>query len=278
MAANKNCWLKLEHLSFIRATGADVVSFLQGQLSNDVRQLSPAQAQISSYNSPKGRMLAVLHLHTLGDDVILEIHRGVCDSVLKRLRLYVLRSKVNLSQSGSALGLIGADTPALLENLGLPCPARALEMRNHEGVSIIRRLGTVPRFSLYAATEVLSAVAERFTAVLAQGSEQDWKRADIEAGVPVIYPATQDHFVPQWCNLDQLGGISFDKGCYTGQEIVARIHYLGEVKRRMKIIDLGACETLEPGGSIEAGELVDWVTRPEGGCIGLVVQKTSPPA
>jgi folate-binding protein YgfZ len=264
MAANKNCWLKLTHLAYFRAKGADNVNFLQGQLSSDVRRLSETKAQISSYNSPKGRMLAVLHLFRSGEDITLEIHRSISESVLKRLRMYVLRSKVVLDETDFAFGLMGPDAGEILTKLGLP----------QNGIQVIQRLGDLPRFSLHASPEKLSTLARQLAELLPQGNESDWKRADIEAGLPTVYPETQDRFVPQWCNLDQLGGISFDKGCYTGQEIVARIHYLGEVKRRMKLVHLTDCAGLSAGSQTGYGEIVDALGLPETGCVGLVVQKS----
>lgn len=270
MAANKNCWLKLAHLAYFRAKGADAASFLQGQLSNDVRLLTEARAQISSYNSPKGRMLAVLHLFRDGEDISLEIHHCVAESILKRLRMYVLRSKVTLEPAGAAFGLIGPAAPSVLAQLGLPCPANPLDVQTRDNIRVMRRLGETPRFSLHLVTDRISGLEQ----LLPEGDESDWKRADIEAGIPTIYPQTQDHFVPQWCNLDLLGGISFDKGCYTGQEIVARIHYLGEVKRRMKAIQLAECAGISAGSQIGQGEVVDVVALPEGGCLSLVVQKS----
>jgi tRNA-modifying protein YgfZ len=154
----------------ILVAGADAEAFLQGQLTQDVRKLGGDASLIAGYCSAKGRLLAVLQMQRVPEGIVLETHRSVLESTLKRLRMFVLRSKVTL-------------------------------------------------------TEIEPAVVE--------SGDDSWRRARIERGLPTIFLATADHFVPQMCNLDVLGGISFDKGCYTGQEIVARLHYLGQVKRRM---------------------------------------------
>ena len=111
----------LTQLALIEAGGADVVGFLQGQLSNDVRAVSTTQAQLSSQNSPKGRMLAVLHLYRRGDSLLLELHRSLLEATLKRLKMYVLRSKVTLAEAGDALiGVAGSQAGARLQAAGLP--------------------------------------------------------------------------------------------------------------------------------------------------------------
>ncbi len=264
MPANETRVIHLDFLGALRVTGADGDAFLQGQLSNDIRKLTPERGQLSSYNSPKGRMLAVLHLQRDAQGIRAEVHRSVLEAVLKRLRLFVLRSKAALSIDNDPMfGLIGADAAEFLRERGLPAPETPLSCAAANGVTVMRRIGDTPRFSIHGAVDWT-----------VNGTEDDWKRADIEAGVPTVYPQTQDHFVPQWCNLDQLGGISFDKGCYTGQEIVARIHYLGEVKRRMKIRPLTECTHLAPGAQTEGGEIVDVAPLPQGGGLGLVVQKS----
>lgn len=269
--------MPLAHLGWLRATGPDAESFLQGQLSNDVRLLSPGRAQLSSYNSPKGRMLAVLHLLRDADSVDVELHRSVLDSVCKRLRMYVLRSKVQLVEAGRlGIGLAGAEAPALLAQLGLPAPTAALECAWLEDLCITRRRGDIPRYSLLAPEARTAELWKRLMQQVPPAGTQAWKLLDILAGLPTVYPATQDRFVPQMCNLDALGGISFDKGCYTGQEIVARVHYRGAVKRRMSLVRLPQDDPPTPGSKIEGGEVVDAAPHPEGGSAALVVSFETP--
>lgn len=253
--------IPLDQLAYIRVQGADAESFLQGQLSSDLRMVTAQRAQISSYSNPKGRMLAVLQVFRQGDTLVLELHRSVAEATLKRLRMFVLRSKVQLEDAGlPATGLLGAGAPQQLAALGLPIPAEPQDAAEQDGVVVIRRFGTQPRYSLHGRVDGLAA--------LPAGNFDDWRRADLHAGVPTVYPQTRELFVPQMANLDLLGGISFNKGCYTGQEIVARLHYLGQLKRRMFLSRADAAD-VQPGtpvydgaGDAQAvGEVVDAVAE-----------------
>ena len=270
--------VRLTPLALIEARGADAGAFLQGQLSNDVRRVTPERAQLSSYNSPKGRMLAVLHLlrDAAGDGYWLELPRSLLEPTLKRLRMYVLRSKVTLAEAGDRVlfGLAGPGSPAAVAHLGLAAPTAALDCARGGGITVIRRLGEAPRYVLIAPAAEGEALWQRLSQHAAEADYAAWRRTDIEAGVPTVFPETQDRFVAQMCNLDQLGGISFDKGCYTGQEVIARVHYRGAVKRHMAPQHLDGAPPA-PGTKLESGEVVDAVARPEGGSLALVVG-TSP--
>ena len=263
----------LAQLGLIEARGPDALAFLQGQLSNDVRKVAPERAQLSSYNSPKGRMLAVLHLLRHDDAFLLELHASLLDGVLKRLRMFVLRSKVTLAAvtDRAVLGLAGPDAGALLAGAGLPAPAEPLACAWADDVAVLRRLGATPRYTILAPVARRDALLAQLGARAQAGTPEDWRRLDIEAGVPTVYPETQDRFVAQMCNLDTLGGISFDKGCYTGQEIIARVHYRGAVKRHMEARRLEG-PVPAPGTRLEAGEVVDAAPLAPGpGSIALVV-------
>lgn len=264
---------ELTHLRLIEARGPDALAFLQGQLSNDVRKVAPERAQLSSYNSPKGRMLAVLHLLRHDDAFLIELHASLLEGVLKRLRMYVLRSKVTLAAvtDRAILGLAGPDADAVLAGAGLPAPAEPLACAWADDVAVVRRLGAAPRYTILAPVGQREALQSRLAAGSQPGTPEDWRRLDIEAGVPTVYPETQDRFVAQMCNLDTLGGISFDKGCYTGQEIIARVHYRGAVKRHMEVRRLDVAVPA-PGTRLEAGEVVDAAPLARGpGSLALVV-------
>lgn len=242
-----------EPLALIRAEGADVDAFLQGQLSNDVHKITAGQAQLSSYNSPKGRMLVVLTLSRHADGLDLELPRSLLEPVLRRLRMFVLRAKVSLQPSADRLfGLRGSAAEAALLAAGFNVPGVTLAMTQTNGVSVLRRHGVTPRFTLQGPPESMLALAESWKDFLPL-STRDWALEDLRAGVPVVSPATQDHFVAQMANLDLLGGIAFDKGCYTGQEIVARLHYLGQLKRRM-FWARGSGPIPEPGSAVHDGD------------------------
>lgn len=239
--------------ALLRASGADVDSFLQGQLGNDLRKLTPASAQISSYSSPKGRMLAAMTLSRAAADAVdIELPRGLAEPIAKRLRMFVLRSKVQIAESPDALlGLRGAGAEAALRAAGLPAPARPMDAAEGLGLRVLRRHGALPRYTLHGPQERLDALAALWSEA-GRADTSVWRLDDVLAGVTVVLPQTQDHFVAQMANLDRLGGISFDKGCYTGQEIVARLHYLGQLKRRMFLCH-GDGAPPEPGTPVHDG-------------------------
>lgn len=274
----------LAHLGVFRAAGAECDSFLQNQLSNDVRELANGRAQLSSYNSPKGRVLDLPTLRRDGDAVLLETRAETLPATLKRLRMFVLRSKVTMedaSASQPALGLAGPGAAALLAQAGLPVPEQDWALAAGDGIDVLRRPGAAPRFSLHAAPPRLEALWHMLSAAARPAGTARWRLLDILAGLPAIRPETADHFVAQMLNLDRLGGISFSKGCYPGQEIVARMHYLGNLKRRMF---LGYTEAAEvpPGTAIHvageaqaAGEVVESAPHPQRGRALLAVLQLS---
>jgi len=204
-------------LCLIEVHGADATAFLQGQCCSDVAALNAQTAQLTAFSSPKGRTLFLGWIwRRAGEEARfrLLLPTALADAFLRRLRMYVLRSKVVLERSS----------------------ARCLGHWSTTGTPV----GTV---SEHDGNEWLSLPGQRTLVADASGTTieppasaaiERWWLADIEAGVPVIAaPATQDAFIPQWLNLDLFGAISFTKGCYTGQEIVARMHYLGQNKRRL---------------------------------------------
>lgn len=269
--------LPLSSLSLLRVHGPDADQFLQGQLSNDLRLLSPDRGLLASYNSAKGRMLAMVQLLRHEQNILLEVHQSVAESTLKRLRMFVLRAKVIVEDATAECGiwgLIGPHALEVLEAKGLPVPAAAQDCATAEGLLILRRHGNIPRYAIYGPSERL----ESLFSDLPRGTFDDWKREDLRAGLATVYPETRELFVPQMANLDLLGGISFTKGCYTGQEIVARLHYLGQLKRRMFL--MRAPRAAPPGeavydrgaGSQAVGEVVDCVAEEDHFLLTIVLQ------
>lgn len=251
-------------LRALRVTGADAEPFLQGQLSSDLRQLTAARAQFSSWNSPKGRMLAFLLLVRAGDAIDLWMPDALVPAIQKRLKMFVLRSKVvidDLAGGRVAYGVVGPDPAARLSAAGLPAPAEVRGVEAANGVQIVRTLGAEPRFLVLGAPDTLPAPADP--------DDTAWRFGDIEAGLPVVFPETQDRWVAQMANLDRIAAIGFEKGCYTGQEVVARLHYLGNLKKRLfRLTGEGPGPArgadVQVGGEGQAvGEIVDSV--PSGG-------------
>jgi folate-binding protein YgfZ len=258
----------LESQRLILASGADATSFLQGQLSSDLRKLTGESAQLSSYSTPKGRMLAVMTLLRLGDGIGIEVPASLADATLARLKKFVLRAKVKLELAPSGRGLYGPEASSWLHAHQLPTPESPLACITGGDVLVMRRPGASPRYWLHGAIPAAAA-----------GTDADWHREELLAAVPTIHPQTVEHFVPQMCNLDRLGAIGFDKGCYTGQEIVARLHFLGTLKRRMygyvSDADPGGpgTDVFEAAGGQAVGEIVDSAPLEFGGYASNIVMQ-----
>ena len=228
-------WRLITELDFgvLRARGPDAITFLQGQLSNDATRLQADQWQLSGYHTPQGRAIALLHLTLLApDEVLAVLPRELVVPVLTRLKRFVLRAKVQITDDSAhwqVLGFHGA-APAL--------PAGAVAAPYGRARQLVLTPG--------AALELEPAALT--------GTLQDWVACDIEEGLPQVYLATSEAFVAQMLNLDVAGGIALDKGCYTGQEIIARAHYRGHVKRRMQRFASATPCTLVPGQTGTLGD------------------------
>ncbi|MEO8537764.1 MAG: folate-binding protein [Betaproteobacteria bacterium] len=222
----------------IDVTGADAVAFLQGQLSSDVRALAPGEGQYWSYNSPKGRMLAngVLWRPPGGttDRIVVVVSADLAESFSRRLAMFVLRAKVAVRDGRherSLIGVAGGDAvQAVRSALGVECsPLTAVRFAD-DASALMLPDGRIVVHSPAAGAALTHAALARHAAT---GDADLWRWFGIAAGVPVITAATTDLFVPQAANWDALGGVSFRKGCYPGQEIVARMQYLGRLKERL---------------------------------------------
>ena len=226
----------LVDLGVINAQGADTDAFLQGQLSNDLRELTPGRAQLSSYSNPKGRVLALFTLIRRPEGVWLETQRGLLDATCKRLRMFVLRAKVKLADAGAeviALGLAGPNSASMLTQASLPVPTIVWGCAEADGVVVVRRPGRPARYTVHGSSARIEALWPCLAASARPVGTMAWRLLDMLAGLPAIHPETREQHVAQMLNLDRLDGISFVKGCYPGQEIVARLHYLGNLKRRL---------------------------------------------
>jgi len=226
----------LQHLALIALDGDDALSFVQGQLTNDVREVSAARAQLSAWCSPKGRVLSCFHVFQHDHQLLLQLPEGLVAPIMRRMRMYMLRARVNLQDASAAImriGLVGEHAQARLQECLGPVPNDVNDVCSVAGVTVIRLRGVRPRFELVGARDALTAVWNSCRPIATAAGADAWDLLDIEAGVASIGPETSDLFVPQMINLDRIGGVSFTKGCYVGQEIVARTQHLGRIKRRM---------------------------------------------
>jgi hypothetical protein len=282
-ALSGNVFADLSHLGMIEVHGKDAESFLQGQFSNDVRQLSNACSQLNGYCNPKGRLIASFRMFRRGDAYYLCLPMEMIEPLLKRLRMFILRADVTLediSEAWMRVGLAGPDAVAELESaIGEAVPQAVDSVLEREAFSIIRVPGTRPRFEIFA---TLEAAAKIWNALNVRGAPVGapvWELLDILAGVPTIELKTSELFVPQMVNMQLLGGVSFKKGCYPGQEVVARMQYLGKLKRRMYLVQIHSNSRPEPGEEIfssadpeqSAGRIVSAQAHPDGGYRALAV-------
>lgn len=270
--------MPLGHLALLQAGGADTTAFLHGQLSNDVQGLAPGESLLAGYCNAKGRLFAVPRLWRAGDDWQLCLPADTADGVLKRLRMFVLRSKVTLTRRDdlTLLGVAGDSAVDCLRQAGLPVPQAIDAVSLDRDVAVLRLPGASARFQIC----VPDAAAPALWAALAECARpmpgSVFRLLDIDVGLPAIHPPTLEAFVPQMVNLDRVGGVSFRKGCYPGQEIVARMHYLGKPSRRMYRLR-AAGGTPEPGMPVldpagrEVGNVVDAQVADESGCRLLAV-------
>jgi folate-binding protein YgfZ len=236
--ASEPCSGRLHHLGVLRFTGPDSLSFLQGQVSNDVRRLTEGRPVLAAYSSPQGRVLAVMHLlpHSTGTVAILP--RELVPPTLERLRKFVLRAKVQMEDASELLHVSGQHGEQALHSAKIAFPEADRGYAEQDGVGV-GLVGPGPqRYWVIGAADALAK--HRLAGDPGHGDriEHDWRLADIRAGLPQIYLETSEHFVAQMLNLDLLDGISFSKGCYTGQEIIARTQHLGRIKRRLYPLQL----------------------------------------
>ena len=223
------------HFELLRVHGRDAKTFLQGQLTCDLDQVTSDQAQFGGYCTPKGRLLANFMLLSTPQGYLMHLPADVSGSVADRLRKFVLRSDVKIERESSlrALGLAGPAASAVLQQELGAQPQQQLAIVLHARASMVRLPGA--NFLLVAALTDMAALWESLAKRAVPAGAECWNWVQIQAGSPWITAATQDQFLPQMIGLDSIGGVSFDKGCYTGQEIVARTHYLGEVKRKLRL-------------------------------------------
>lgn len=273
----------LSGTGILSVTGEDAETFLNGQLTNDIREVSETRSQLSAFCNPKGRALALFRILRRDDSWILTLPAALTEPTLKRLRMYVLRSRVEIRQHTSDLACLGVSGPDVETTLSAALgqvPQSEGDCLMRHGVSAIRLRGPAPRFELLGPITEMQALWTRLMPASVVAGGTHWRLLDILGGVPGVFPGTVEAFVPQMINLDLLGGISFTKGCYTGQEIVARTHYLGKLKRRMYRLQLdNPGDSPDPGTPVfsavradeAVGSLVDAQVDPAGGIACLAV-------
>jgi len=258
-------------LGLIALDGEESASFLHTQLTNDVEHLGQGDVRLAGYCSPKGRLLASFLMWRNASTIFLQLAHDIQPAIQKRLSMFVMRAKTKLSDATELpanqvlLGLGGGLAEATLQTWFDTLPAKPFTKLDHPLGTLIRVADVfgAPRYQWLMSAETAQTVAPELAAKLTVGGNDAWHLSEIHAGVAHISKATQEQFVPQMVNYELLGGVNFKKGCYPGQEIVARSQYLGKLKRRTTLVSI-------PDLTVAAGQEVFATADPEQPC-GMIV-------
>jgi len=265
-----NFIVPLYDAGLICVAGNDAVTFLHNQLTNDVEHLAHGQARLAGYCTPKGRLLATMLIWKTDDCVLLHLPKALQATINKRLQMFVMRAKAVLSVVGEEtvqLGLAGPAAALALKNWFSAVPAAPYTTVHGDAGTLIRLADTaagIPRYLWVSDVAIAIAAWPQLTQTLQPAGSNAWRLARINAGIALITLPTQEQFVPQMINFELIGGVSFKKGCYPGQEIVARSQYLGKLKRRMLPATVNTLD-------IAAGDEVFSSADPDQAC-GMIVE------
>ncbi|KQQ45076.1 folate-binding protein [Duganella sp. Leaf126] len=255
----------------IALDGEESAKFLHGQLTNDVEHLGAGDLRLAGYCSPKGRLLASFLMWRSATTIFLQLPREIQAPVQKRLSMFVLRAKTKLSDATAlpgmevVLGFGGDQAEVVLQNWFDTLPAQPYTRVEHPLGTLLRvadAFGSA-RYQWLMSAATADTIAAELARTLAVGGDQAWRLSEIHAGVPHIDKSTQEQFVPQMVNYELLGAVNFKKGCYPGQEIVARSQYLGKLKRRTTLVSIA-------DSAAAAGAEVFATADPEQPC-GMIV-------
>lgn len=280
----------LTDLGLLEVRGADATNFLHNQLTNDVEQLDEGSARWFGYCSPKGRLLTTLLGWRDEDGVRLILPRPQAEPIRKRLSMFVLRAKARVTDASDAMpliGLVGDAARATLLGLGLQAP-EPMTLARTPGCTVIGLPGIAaapgaavsPRWLLAAPQDTISELWQQLTMTLPAVDSTAWRWTEVRSGIPRIVAGAVEQFVPQMVNLELVGGVSFTKGCYPGQEVVARSQYLGKLRRRMFLAHLPGpvpapgADVLPAGGGEPLGQVVIAAPALAGGADLLIEART----
>lgn len=287
----------LSGYGLIRVSGEDAETFLQNQLTNDIREVTETSHQISAWCSPKGRIIATFRIFRRKDDFYLCVAADLLEHVIKKLGMYVMMSKVSIEDASDSLvyfGFSGENAVSLLQNavaaqsgLDSTLANQAGQGINHQSFSILcidgsapgAIPGTMPRFEIYAEAAEGKQLLQALSQTARIFPQCAWDYHNILAGIPVITKASSEKWIPQMVNYTAIGGVSFKKGCYPGQEVVARLNYLGKTRRRMYhlLVDTDKLpainDAIASDNDKEAGKILNAVINPENKVEALAVLK-----
>lgn len=272
----------LSGIGLIKVAGEDATDFLQSQLTNDISLVTESQAQLSAWCNPKGRTIATFLIHKRGDAYYLSLSADLMENVLKKLRMYVLRSKVELEDVTGSVVHFGTAGSHIDQDWDDCCdgdlPTDDYGANVIGNLSIIKIPGEVSRYELFGDLEDSSRLWQKLNVRAAPVSAVSWSYLNIASGLPMVTLQSSEVWIPQMLNLQIINGVSFKKGCFPGQEVVARLKYLGKNKRRVyrvgfatdQVPAVGELVVVE-GGETEAGKILNAELNPDGKLEALAV-------
>ena len=238
----QNLTLELTTLTLVKATGEDAIKFLNDQFTNDINALEPNDWQFNGYCSAKGRLIAIMRLFIADDAIYIIIPKSIAENLINRLNVYVFRAKVKIEMLDDLIvGLLGSPASEQM----------AIKPQQHQ--YIVTENGFILNLSFGSQRYLLitNQKTDLSTDLLSgEAADKHWRLAEINDGVPTVYAETIEKFIPQHVNLDKINGVSFKKGCFPGQEIVARLHYLGKSKQTMQQLHLNSESQLVAGDTL----------------------------
>ena len=235
---------KLEHLGIVEIKGGDSAEFLQGQMTQDIYSIEDSQGSVTSILNPQGRIISTAFVFKWGESFILILNNEVRDKLIAWLSRFILRSKVEITKSeDSIFGLNQEHAKELCSALNVE--TKDIGFESDESCLKTIEADDERAFLIGKSENLLDDLS------ISTLTTKDWKMSDINAGIPIIYGENIEKFIPQMVNLDLINGISFSKGCYTGQEIVARVQHKGKVKQRMfRITGKASNKKIDSGSAI----------------------------
>lgn len=280
------CLYPLHETALLNIRGKDAAKFMQGQMTAHIQEISPQQWRRGANCTAKGRMVnsfTLLQENTEEPSYLLAMQQDLVVSSLEHLKKYAVFFKTSLSVAPDWV-LLGAHGPELAPHLShfwphIPEDACAVVQND---IGCLLRMDIADTFQLWLRAEHAKAVLDYLTPNLQLQSAEQGLAHYLVAGIGRVLPQTRELFIPQMLNLHKLAGISFNKGCYTGQEIIARMQYLGKLKRHMQVVAFSASSSPEPGSLLysadksgEVGELVEAVSVTPGRYLALAVLEDS---
>ena len=239
----------LNHEGILAVIGNDASKFLQGQLTCNLNYLSETRSSLGARCTQKGRMQSSFRIVLQDNGCLLAMARELVEPQLADLKKYAVFSKSKLTDDSAnwvRFGLVNADS--VLQSLGLDLPAETDSVARASDLIAIR--ASEGRAELWAPVEQTESLVQHLKAQLPEADLNQWLLGQVRAGIGQVMPSTRELFIPQMLNLQAVGGVSFKKGCYTGQEIVARMQYLGKLKRRLKRLSLAEGELPAVGSEL----------------------------